>query len=115
MTTNIPESTVAASDIAQAASRTISRRGLIAAAGAGSLALGASPLWAQAAGAAPVLKVGFISPRTRPLGALGETDTFILAQVRKTLAAGLTIGGVKHAVESLDRDTQSDPSPPSQP
>ena len=114
MTTNTPESTVAASDIAQAASRTISRRGLIAAAGAGGLALGASPLWAQAAGAAPVLKVGFISPRTGPLGALGETDTFILAQVRKTLAAGLTIGSVKYAVEILDRDTQSDPARASQ-
>ncbi|MFP5443282.1 MAG: ABC transporter substrate-binding protein, partial [Betaproteobacteria bacterium] len=92
MTTNTPESTVPAADAAQAASPAISRRGLIAAAGAGSLALGARPLWAQAAGAAPVLKVGFISPRTGPLGALGETDTFILAQVRKTLAAGLTIG-----------------------
>lgn len=99
---------------ADQAPATISRRGLIAAAGAGSLALGAGPLWAQAAGAAPVLKVGFISPRTGPLGALGETDTFILAQVRKTLAAGLTIGGVKYAVEILDRDTQSDPARASQ-
>lgn len=61
-----------------------------------------------------MLKVGFISPRTGPLGALGETDTFILAQVRKTLAAGLTIGGVKYAVEILDRDTQSDPARASQ-
>eukprot|EP01036_Dinobryon_divergens_P000610 gene610-790_t len=102
MTTNNPESTVAAAEVEQTASPTISRRGLIAAAGAGGLALGAGPLWAQAASAAPLLKVGFISPRTGPLGALGETDTFILAQVRKTLAAGLTIGGVKYAVEILD-------------
>ena len=60
------------------------------------------------------IRIGYISPRTGPLGALGETDTFILAQVRKTLAAGLTIGGVKYAVEILDRDTQSDPARASQ-
>ncbi len=54
MTTHTPEPAVSAADADKAAPLAISRRGLIAAAGAGSLALGAGPLWAQAAGAAPV-------------------------------------------------------------
>ena len=91
MTTNTPESTVPAADAAQAASPTISRRGLIAAAGAGGLALGAGPLWAQAAGAAPVLTVGFISPRTGPLGALNaQAPPFELRVHRRYNPEGLS-------------------------
>lgn len=91
-----------------------SRRDLIAATGAAGLLASTGSLWAQTAAPENTLKVGFISPRTGPLGALGETDVFILEQVRKTLAAGLMIGGKKYAVEILDRDTQSDPARASQ-
>lgn len=70
-------------------------------------ALAASPLIAFAQ---DTLKVGFISPRTGPLGGFGECDPYVLGLVRKALASGLKVGGKTYAVEILDRDTQSDPA-----
>jgi branched-chain amino acid transport system substrate-binding protein len=60
------------------------------------------------------LRVGFVSPRTGPLGSFGEGDAHIIELARKSLAQGLTIAGRKYAVELLDRDTQSDPARASQ-
>lgn len=60
------------------------------------------------------LKVGFISPRTGPLGSFGEGDGHVLELARKALAAGITVGGQRFKVELLDRDTQSDPARASQ-
>jgi branched-chain amino acid transport system substrate-binding protein len=60
------------------------------------------------------LKVGFISPRTGPLGSFGEGDGHVLELARKALVAGLSIGGKNYKVEILDRDTQSDPARASQ-
>ncbi len=60
------------------------------------------------------IKIGFISPRTGPLGSFGEGDGYVLELVRKAFAAGLTIGGKSYNVEILDRDTQSDPARASQ-
>lgn len=62
------------------------------------------------AGAAETLKVGFISPRTGPLGGFGECDPYVIGLVRTALSKGVTIGGKAYAVEILDRDTQSDPA-----
>lgn len=56
------------------------------------------------------LKIGFISPRTGPLGVFGQTDGYVLDLVRSALAGGYDIGGTTYSVEILDRDTQSDPS-----
>lgn len=56
------------------------------------------------------LKVGFISPRTGPLGGFGQTDGYVLEVARKALEGGIELGSKKYAVEILDRDTQSDPS-----
>ncbi len=60
------------------------------------------------------LKIGFISPRTGPLGGFGETDPYVLGLVRATLDHGFTIGGTRYDVTILDRDSQSDPSRASQ-
>ncbi len=89
---------------------TISRRGLIRAAGAAGLAAAARPYGALAAGADAKLKVGFISPRTGALAGFGETDGYVLELVRKALAQGLKVGDKTYGVEILDRDTQSDPA-----
>jgi branched-chain amino acid transport system substrate-binding protein len=80
---------------------------LLAGAGAAALPLSGamSPVFA-----ADKLTIGFISPITGPLGGFGQTDGFVLAEARKALEKGLTIGGKTYAVEILDRDTQSDPS-----
>jgi branched-chain amino acid transport system substrate-binding protein len=71
-------------------------------------------LFAQGSAGANTIRIGFISPRTGPLASFGETDAFIVGLARKTLAAGLTVGGKKYTVEILERDTQSDPGRASQ-
>lgn len=85
----------------------LTRRELMAATGAATAAL---TLGMRPAFAADTLRVGFISPRTGPLGGFGETDGYVLEVVRKAVGSGIEIGGKTYAVEILDQDTQSDPS-----
>ena len=94
----------------------ISRQDFVKRAGLGAggvLAAGALPAgWLrvqEAAAAANLIKIGFISPRTGPLGGFGEPDGFALGLARKSLAKGLTIGGKHYAVQIIDKDTQSSP------
>ena len=87
----------------------VSRRGLMLSAGAAGLA------WASGAGRAfaaaeNVLRVGFISPRTGPLGGFGQTDGYVLDLARAELKGGLKVGDKTYDVQILDQDTQSDPS-----
>ena len=89
-----------------------SRRDVLGIAGAAGLTLLAPGV--TLAQDAETLKVGFISPRTGPLGSFGEGDGYVLELARKALAGGLLIGGKTFKVEILDRDTQSDPSRASQ-
>lgn len=86
----------------------VTRRKFMAGTAAAGLALTATSRFAFAQDAP--LKVGFISPRTGPLGGFGQTDGYVLDLARKALEGGIDIGGKKVAVEILDRDTQSDPS-----
>ncbi len=87
----------------------LTRRDFIAtsAAAAGALAVGG---YSNSAQAADTLKVGFISPRTGPLGGFGEGDGFVLDQARKALANGFKVGDKTFAVTIVDQDTQSDPA-----
>ncbi|HVX83109.1 MAG TPA: ABC transporter substrate-binding protein [Devosiaceae bacterium] len=87
----------------------LNRRGFIAssAAAAGAIALGG---FTNSAQAADTLKVGFISPRTGPLGGFGEGDGYILDVARKALANGFKVGDKTYAVTIIDQDTQSDPA-----
>ncbi len=85
-----------------------SRRTVLGVAGATGLALMLPTLARAQSGNS--LKVGFVSPRTGPLGSFGEGDAYVLDLTRKSLANGITVAGKKYAVEILDRDTQSDPS-----
>ncbi|MGO9007930.1 MAG: ABC transporter substrate-binding protein [Beijerinckiaceae bacterium] len=86
-----------------------SRREVVLAAASGALAL-ASGRGAFAADSENVLKVGFISPRTGPLGGFGQTDGYVLETARKALAGGFAIGDKTYEIKILDKDTQSDPS-----
>lgn len=79
------------------------------AAGGAELAAGSPLLW-RGAEAAEVIKVGFISPRTGPLGSFGESDPYVIGLVRKAVAKGFMSGGKSYSIEILDRDTQSDPA-----
>jgi branched-chain amino acid transport system substrate-binding protein len=78
--------------------------------GAGGLALaGPLSLASPAIAADATIKVGFISPLSGPLASFGESDPFILKQVRKALQGGISIGSKKFGVEIIEKDTQSDP------
>ncbi|MBB3660592.1 branched-chain amino acid transport system substrate-binding protein [Rhizobium sp. BK650] len=87
----------------------LTRRSFMATTMAGGTALALSGRRALAE-SSDTLKVGFISPRTGPLGGFGETDGYVLDLARKALAGGLQAGGKTWKVEILDQDTQSDPS-----
>ncbi len=98
-----------------ATAASVSRREFVkrAAAGAGGVAL-AGRMSTAFAQASDLIKIGFVSPRTGPLGGFGEGDPYVLDLARKALANGLTSGGKKYKVEILDRDSQSDPARASQ-
>jgi branched-chain amino acid transport system substrate-binding protein len=51
--------------------------------------------------------IGYVSPQTGPLAAFGETDAFVLAAVRKHIAGGISLGGTKHSVRIVVKDSQS--------
>jgi branched-chain amino acid transport system substrate-binding protein len=87
----------------------ITRRSFIAGTAAGGAVLAFTGRSAVAA-ADDTIRVGFISPRTGPLGGFGQTDGYVLEVARKALAGGLEAGGKTWKVEILDQDTQSDPS-----
>ena len=85
----------------------ITRRQAIVGAGS-SLALAGG--LRNAAAADSTIKVGFISPRTGPLGGFGQTDGYVLDLVRKAVAKGIAVGDKTFAVTVIDQDTQSDPA-----
>lgn len=55
-----------------------------------------------------VVKIGYISPRSGPLGGITEADGFILDKVREVLAGKIEVAGQSYAIDILDKDTQSD-------
>ena len=84
----------------------ISRRGILKAAGAGAVATaGGFPMPAIAA--PKTIKIGFVTPQTGPLAVFAEPDAFVLDQFRKATAGGIDINGTKHPVEFVVRDSQS--------
>lgn len=87
----------------------LTRRNLLlgASAALGSFTLGRVQALAQSA---TPLKIGFISPVSGPLAGFGQTDGYVLAQVRDALKNGVTLNGRGYFVDILDRDTQSDPA-----
>jgi branched-chain amino acid transport system substrate-binding protein len=94
--------------------RAPSRRDVLRALGAGTLALaGGSALEAarpfEARAASGSIKIGFVSPRTGPAAGFGEPDGYVLGLAKKALARGLDIGGTHYSVEVIDKDSQSGP------
>jgi branched-chain amino acid transport system substrate-binding protein len=87
-------------------SGTISRRHVVAA-GLGAIAAPAVLRVLPANAQSKVIKIGHVSPRTGPIAAFGEADPFILEQVQKLLANGISSGGKTYPVQILSRDSQS--------
>jgi branched-chain amino acid transport system substrate-binding protein len=53
------------------------------------------------------IKIGFVGPRTGALARFGECQDFILAGIRKLVAAGLTINGKSHPLQIIENDSES--------
>ena len=101
----------------------LSRRGFlgVAAGAAGAAAAGglagcssslktaSSPASSSGGGSASggTIKIGFVSPQTGQLSIFTQSNGYVLGQVRKALAGGLTIGGKKYSVEIIPADSQS--------
>lgn len=69
-------------------------------------ATAASPLvWA-----ADTVKIGYVSPQTGPLAPFGEADKWVIEQMKAAFKDGIVIGGKKHAVQIVLKDSQSNPN-----
>ena len=76
---------------------------------AGVVAAGA--LLGKRAFAAPrPLKIGYVSPETGALAPFGESDAFVVDEIRKLVQGGIQSGGTTRQVELLVRDSQSSPN-----
>jgi len=56
------------------------------------------------------IKIGYVSPQTGQLAGFGEVDTFVLSRIASLTKDGITVGGKKHPVEIIMKDSQSSPS-----
>lgn len=87
--------------------KTISRRSAIAGLAAFSAGVVAMPGLAQSG---RTLRVGMVSPQTGPLAAFGEVDKWTIASLRNQLAQGVVVNKVRHPVEVILKDSQSNPN-----
>lgn len=60
--------------------------------------------------AADTVKIGYVSPQTGPLAPFGEADKWVIEQMKVAFKDGIVIGGKKHAVQILLKDSQSNPN-----
>ncbi|MGY0196072.1 ABC transporter substrate-binding protein [Leptothrix sp. BB-4] len=60
--------------------------------------------------AADVVKIGYVSPQTGPLAPFGEADKWVIEQMKAAFKDGLVIGGKKHEVQIVLKDSQSSPN-----
>ena len=91
----------------RSASAGLSRRTFITGS-AGALAL--TPVLAPAVRAARTLKLGYVSPQTGPLAPFGEADRWVIDQMKAAFKDGIAIGGKKHDVQIILKDSQSNPN-----
>lgn len=61
----------------------------------------AEPVGEGSTGGLPESTIGYVSPKTGPLAAFGEADSFVIGSMAGILGSGVTI---------LDRDSESDPA-----
>lgn len=86
----------------------LSRRGFLQGAVGASIAAAAGGRAAYAAD--KPIRIGFVSPKTGPLAPFAEADAFVIGELSKRFATGLTVAGANRPVEILVRDSQSKPS-----
>lgn len=74
------------------------------------LAVAAAVTTTPLAWAADVVKIGYVSPQTGPLAPFGEADKWVIEQMKAAFKDGITIGGKKHEVQIVLKDSQSNPN-----
>ena len=57
-----------------------------------------------------VLKVGYVAPRSGPLGAISEGDGWVIDQFREFMGGTIETATGTYDFEFIDKDTQSDPN-----
>jgi branched-chain amino acid transport system substrate-binding protein len=87
--------------------KTPSRRTVVKGLGVAAATLAAPKVFPTAKAAGRPIKIGMVSPETGPIAAFGEADKWVVGEIRKTLAGGITVAGENHPVQILDRDSQS--------
>lgn len=60
--------------------------------------------------AADTVKIGYVSPQTGALASFGETDKWVIDQMKLAFKDGIVIGGKKHEVQIILKDSQSNPN-----
>ncbi len=89
----------------------IGRRRFLQTLGGGALIAGATGFAGLArAQSGRKLKIGFVTPKTGALAPFAEADSFVIEEMRRFFADGLTIGGAKYTVEIIVKDSQSNPN-----
>jgi branched-chain amino acid transport system substrate-binding protein len=73
---------------------------------AAAAAIGSTPL----VFAADIVKIGYVSPQTGALASFGETDKWVIEQMKSAFKDGIVIGGKRHAVQIVLKDSQSNPN-----
>ena len=91
---------------------TVTRRRFVqTAGGAAAVALAPAVFTTRKAYAAGrPLKIGYVSPKTGPLAPFAEADDYVVGQIRKLVAGGISVGGIQHPVEIIVKDSQSNPN-----
>lgn len=74
------------------------------------LAAVAATVAAPVVRAADVVKIGYVSPQTGALASFGETDKWVIEQMKASFKDGIVIGGRKHEVQIILKDSQSNPN-----
>lgn len=96
----------------------LTRRRLLASAGAGALAFGAVQLTRPFAGAALAagkpIKIGLVAPQTGQLAIFWKEVPFVMEQIQKATGGMIEIGGQKVPYEFVIKDSQSNPNRASQ-
>lgn len=88
-------------------SNRVTRRALLQ--GIAATGLGAS-LSFPAIAAPKALKIGVVAPKTGPLALFSEHLDFVVGQIQRQYGGMLEIGGAKHPLEIVVKDSQSNPN-----
>ncbi|MGF7234122.1 MAG: ABC transporter substrate-binding protein [Frankia sp.] len=96
--------------------RSISRRGLLRAAGLTAAVVPASAALAACGGGsntstgARAVRIGFVTPQTGALSNYSSSDIYTINAMQASFAKGIRVGDQNHPLEIIYRDSQSDPN-----